>query len=223
MLGSDLKILEYFCVHQSIIVFKPIHVYMRYELAGSGTTYLIFHSRKSKNIRLIKKKLVELWEIPAKNESMELDYPDVFKLHCMIFHELIQSQRDFLLDCQDRVNYVLDEIDKHIGDVSRREKLKEFTIELNEIAQDLDVHTYSLDQTLKNMQTLSKPHHLLETASCSSSRGSSSFSLTESIERLRMLQDLDESNLSYLKSRRETAMNLVSPTFAQRDTRLLCY
>ena len=185
---------------------------MRYELAGSGTTYLIFHSGGSRNIKGIKRKLSRLWEIPAETESVGLGYPDVFMLHCMIFHELIQSQRDFLLGVQNRVNAVLDEIDQHIGETSRREKLKEFTIELNEIAQDLDVHTYSLDQTLKNMKTLSKTHHLLEKASGASNQGGSPFSLTESIERLRMLLELDESNLSYLKSRRETAMSLVSLT-----------
>lgn len=192
------------------MVFKPVHVYMRYEPAGSGTTYLIFHSSKSKNIRAIKRNLSQLWEIPARNALGGLGYPDLFMPHCMIFHELIQSQRDFLLGCQDRLNAVLDDIEEHIGGTSQREKLKEFTIELNQIAQDLDVHTYSLDQTLKNMKTLSKSHQLLETASSSSGRGGSPFSLAESMERLRMLLELDESNLSYLKSRRETAMSLVS-------------
>lgn len=143
---------------------------------------------------------------------MGLGYPDVFMLHCMILHELILSQRIRLYRCQNQLYAVLDEINKHIGETSRREKLKEFTIRLNGIAQILDLQNFNLDQTLGNMKLLSKSHHLLETASCSSSRSGSPYPVAERVERLRIMLEIDETLLSYLKSRRETAMNLVSTT-----------
>ena len=186
---------------------------MRYELAGSGTTYLIFHSGKSESIiSPVKKNLSRLWEIPARNQSGGIGYPDVFMLLCMIFNELIENHRGFLVERVLRLNNILDRIDTHIMENSRREKLKELIIDLNDIAQALDTHTFYLDQILKNMIALSKPHQLLETTSRSPGNNGNSFSLTESIERIRMLIDLDELELLYLKSRRETAMSLVCTT-----------
>ena len=183
---------------------------MSYEPTGSGTTYLIFYNRLSENIRTIKQNSSRMWEIPARNQSVGLGYPDVFMLHCMIFYDQILRQKVLISGCQERLYAVLNEVNKHVRETSRREELKEFTIKLNGITQDLDLQAYSLDLTLNNMKMLSKSHHLLEKASCSSSRSGTPFPLAESIERLRILLEENELYLSYLKTRKETGMNLVS-------------
>ena len=146
------------------------------------------------------------------NQSVGLGHPQVLMLHCMIFHELIQSQMNTSVKYQDLLYDVLDDINKHIGETSPREKLKEFTVKLDIIAQELDSSTFRLDQSQKNMKMLSKSHDLLEAFSRSSSGSSSPFSLIESIERLQSLLDQEKSYLSYLNIRRETAMNLVRTT-----------
>lgn len=183
---------------------------MRYQVLESVTTYLVFYSRKSSNIEPIKRRLSRLWHNPSRDRSRALSYSDTLMLHCMVAHELIQNQRSHLNRRQSRLNLVLNEIREHIGDISRREKLKEFTVALNEIAQDLDVHTYSLERILKNFQVLSGCHRRLISTLRPSDGGKSQDLLAESIERLRLLVELDGSKLSDLKSRRETGMNLVS-------------
>ena len=209
MLSSDLQS-EVFCSHLTVRLGDHVHVYMRYELAGSGTTYLIFHSPDSSIIGAIKQRLSSLWKDPAQNECVEPGYPDVFMLHCMILTEHMLSNRNFLTGCWNQLIFLLNKIDTYIEDTSRRENLKKFTIGLNKIAQYLDIHTFRLDETFSTMNTLSKSHDLLQTAACSSSRSGSAFSLVETINRLRMMLEQHRSYLSYVKSRRETAMNLVS-------------
>ena len=207
---SALTAPEFFCVNQSAMVFAPIYCYMDHELSTSCTTYLIFYSNRSSNIQAIKSRMLPLWQWPIWKESTRTAHSNAFLLHCLVIHELISNQRVHLNNHQSKLNLTLTRIREHVKESSSREKLKVFTIELNQLAQDFDVHSESLDRTLGNIDVLSHCKHQLEAASGLSGKIDSNLLLTESIEQLRTLTERELSKLSYLRSRMDTAMNLVS-------------
>lgn len=131
-------------------------------------------------------------------------------LHRMMAHESIMNQRTFLNYPQFQLIRLLEELRKHIQQLSQRNKLRSLSLELDRTAQALDSQTYALDRTVQNIEVLSSACHRLEAASRASIRHGAPMRSSQSIEHLRSLVTLENSRLSYLKSRKETAMNLVS-------------
>ena len=180
---------------------------MKHQLEGEGTVYLVFYDRDFYDMESLKHRLLERFQSLNSESSEGHIHPNAFTLHCMMAHESIMNQRAFLDWPQHRLIRLFEELRTHIEQLSQRKRLRDFTLELEIIAQELDSGTYSLDRTLQNIEVLSSACHRLEAASCGHGGPVRS---SQSIERLRNLAKLEISRLSYLKSRRETAMNLVS-------------
>lgn len=183
---------------------------MDHQLEHEDTTYLAFYDRKFYDVESIKQRLWGLCHNSSSEKSDAYSHPDAFMLHCMIGHESILNQRKSLDWPQRKLIRLFEELRTHIEHLSQREKLRDLILELDTIAQELDSHTYSLDRMLQNIEVLSSACHRLEAASYASTGVDGPIRSSQRIQRLRSLVKLEISKLSYLKSRRETGMNLVS-------------
>ena len=137
---------------------------MKHQPEGEGTIYLAFYHREFNNMESIKQRLLEWCQSSNSEGSDEHSHPDAFMLHCTMVHESILNQVTVLNFPQSQLLRLFEELRKHIQQLSQRNQLRFFSLELDTIAQKLDSQSYALDRTLQNIEVLSSACHRLEAA-----------------------------------------------------------
>lgn len=198
------------CQHprwDSHVKLQPCSVYMSVDRITNVTTYIVVSGEDDHCIEIAKKRIEDAFSLPTVDQS-----PDPFLVHHIIAHESFLQSKPIITKLRHRLYDALDNVDAYgKGEKSLdRVALRALTNELHLISQDADSLVSSTEMGTMVVERMSAAHRKLIQESDAALQNA--FSLVgDSLEQhVQTLHARRRWLLSY-KSRKDIAMNLVSP------------
>jgi hypothetical protein len=185
-------------------------VYMTHDVVGGATSYIVVVDENHSRLLHVQKRIATCLSAVGPADTQ-----DPFMLHCLIVHETFLDARSVVTPLRWKLYDQLDLVDDYTKKPVRKrgkEDLEKMTIALHNISQDIDSMTASVEMTGMILRRMQASHDRY----CDShvqAGGVVSNANVKTSDSLRYLLESAESQKRWLmsyKSRKDTAMNLVS-------------
>lgn len=183
---------------------------MNYDVQKKETTYLVTCGENNPHNQTIKTRLEECFKLPVYYTGDET-HVDPFFLHSMIIHESLVGAKPIITSVRHRLYDQLDMVDAYAKEPSDRKALEKLTNELHGISQDADSLLASADMVEIVLKGILSAHQRFQMVQIDQKSRNEIINANDSIRYLlSSIQSQRRWIMSY-KSRKDTAMNLVSP------------
>jgi hypothetical protein len=188
----------------------PFSVYMTHDVVGGATSYIVVVDESHFGLLQIKQRIGTCFSAVGPADTQ-----DPFMLHCLVVHETFLDARSVVTLLRWKLYDQLDLVDKYTKKPARKrgkEDLEKMTIALHNISQDIDSMTASVEMTVMILRRMQASHDRYCDSHVQAGGVVSNANIKIS-DSLRYLLESAESQKRWLmsyKSRKDTAMNLVS-------------
>ena len=185
---------------------------MSYEKTTATTYYVVASGENDSCVEISKKRLEDTLNRPVPYQDSRYQVPDPFLLHHIIAHESFIQSKQIITKLRHRLYDALDDVDAYgKGDKSLdRAALRALTNELHLISQDADSLVSSTEMGTMVVERMSAAHGQLQRALEPGSQQALRLVDDSMAQLVQTLHARKRWLLSY-KSRKDIAMNLVSP------------
>jgi len=211
-MSSPRRSIDFFCqqprwqIHTQDL---PLSVYMTHDVAGRATSYIVVANEGHSRLLHVKQRIATC--LSAVGPA---DVQDPFMLHCLIVHETFLDARSVVTPLRWELYDQLDRVDEYTQKPARKrgkEDLEKLTIALHDISQTIDSMTGSVEMTgmiLRRMQT--SHDRFCDSNAQVTGVSNANIKISDSLRYLLESADSQKRWLMSYKSRKDTAMNLVS-------------